>query len=123
MPPPRDSCITALNWKPALRSWVSAAPNRSAACASSPVRAYTKAMASRTGSASVELSADGAALRVVPVHQDTLGETDGRLVIPASGLTIGDELVQALRDADRRQSWALPKTRPWSIQVLPFRSL
>ena len=33
---------------------------------------------------------------------DTLVEADGRLVIPASGVTIGDELVQALRDADRR---------------------
>ena len=50
----------------------------------------------------VELTADGAALRVVPVHDDTLVEADGRLVIPASGVTIGDELVQALRDADRR---------------------
>jgi len=29
-------------------------------------------------------------------------EADGRLVIPASGVTIGDELVQALRVADRR---------------------
>ena len=47
-------------------------------------------------------SADGAALRVVPVHEDTLEETGGRLVIPASGVTIGDELVQALRNADRR---------------------
>jgi len=50
----------------------------------------------------VELTADGAALRVVPVHDDTLVEADGRLVIPASGVAIGDELVQALRDADRR---------------------
>ena len=49
----------------------------------------------------VELSADGAALRVVPVH-DSLFEADGRLVIPASGVTIGDKLVQTLRDADRR---------------------
>ena len=50
----------------------------------------------------VELTADGAALRIVPIHEDTLVETDGRLVIPASGITIDDELVQALRDADRR---------------------
>jgi len=50
----------------------------------------------------VELTADGAALRVVPVHDDALVEADGRLVIPASGVAIGDELVQALRDADRR---------------------
>ena len=50
----------------------------------------------------VELTADGAALRVVPVHIDTLVEADGRLVIPASGVSISDELVQALRDADQR---------------------
>jgi AbrB family looped-hinge helix DNA binding protein len=50
----------------------------------------------------VELTADGAALRIVPVHEDTLVEADGRLVIPASGTSIDDELVQALRDADRR---------------------
>jgi AbrB family looped-hinge helix DNA binding protein len=50
----------------------------------------------------VELTADGAALRVVPVHDDTLVDADGRLVIPASGTTIDDELVRALRDADRR---------------------
>ena len=50
----------------------------------------------------VELTADGAALRIVPVHEDTLVEADGRLVIPTSGITIGDDLVQALRDADRR---------------------
>jgi hypothetical protein len=50
----------------------------------------------------VELSADGAAVRVVPVHDDALEETDGRLVIPASGVAIGDELVEALHDADRR---------------------
>ena len=50
----------------------------------------------------VELTADGAALRVMPVHEDTLVEVDGRLVIPASGTSIDDELVQTLRDADRR---------------------
>jgi AbrB family looped-hinge helix DNA binding protein len=50
----------------------------------------------------VELTADGAALRVVPVRDDTLVEADGRLVISASGVTIGAELVQVLRDADRR---------------------
>ena len=50
----------------------------------------------------VELTADDAALRMVPVHEDTLAEADGRLVIPASGISIDNELVQALRDADRR---------------------
>jgi AbrB family looped-hinge helix DNA binding protein len=50
----------------------------------------------------VELTADGAALRLVPVHDDTLAEAGGRLVIPPSGATIDDDLVRALRDADRR---------------------
>lgn len=50
----------------------------------------------------VELTADGAALRMEPVHEDTLAEADGRLVIPASGISIDDALVQALRGADRR---------------------
>ena len=50
----------------------------------------------------VELTTDGAALRVVPVHDDTLVDVDGRLVIPGSGATIDDELVRALRDSDRR---------------------
>ena len=50
----------------------------------------------------VELTADGAALRVVPVHDDNLVEVDGRLIVPVSGVTIDDELVRALRDADRR---------------------
>jgi AbrB family looped-hinge helix DNA binding protein len=50
----------------------------------------------------VELTADGAALRLVPVHDDTLVEDGQRLVIPASGATIDDDLVRALRDADRR---------------------
>jgi hypothetical protein len=50
----------------------------------------------------VELIADGAVLRVEPVHPDRLGEDGGRLVIPPSGVRIGDELVQVLRDADQR---------------------
>jgi AbrB family looped-hinge helix DNA binding protein len=50
----------------------------------------------------VELSADGASLRIEPAHDDTLVEEDGFLVVPASGVTIDDELVQALRFADQR---------------------
>lgn len=50
----------------------------------------------------VELTADGAALRVEPVHDNSLVEIDGRLVIPPSGVPIADDLVRALRDADRR---------------------
>lgn len=50
----------------------------------------------------VDLSVDGAGIRVEPVHDDTLVEEDGFLVIPASGASIDDELVQALRHADQR---------------------
>lgn len=50
----------------------------------------------------VELSVDGAGIRIEPVAGDGLVEERGRLVIPASGVPIDDELVRALRDADRR---------------------
>ena len=50
----------------------------------------------------VEVSADGSALRVEPVATDDLSEEDGWLVIPATGATIDDALIQALRDADQR---------------------
>ena len=50
----------------------------------------------------VELTADGAALRVEPVSDDSLVEEDGRLIIPAAGTPIDDELVRGLRDADQR---------------------
>ncbi|MBA2349594.1 MAG: AbrB/MazE/SpoVT family DNA-binding domain-containing protein [Solirubrobacterales bacterium] len=51
----------------------------------------------------VEVTADGAGLRVeVPVADERLEERDGRLVIPATGLAIDDDAVQALRDAAQR---------------------
>lgn len=50
----------------------------------------------------VELIADGTAIRIEPVPGEGLVEEGGRLVIPASGAGIDDELVRALRDADRR---------------------
>jgi AbrB family looped-hinge helix DNA binding protein len=50
----------------------------------------------------VELTADGAALRIVPVHDDDVVEEGGRLVIPASGAAVDDEIVRALRLADQR---------------------
>lgn len=50
----------------------------------------------------VEVTADGAALRVEPVSNSDLVEENGFLVIPASGLTITDEDVRALRDADQK---------------------
>ncbi len=51
----------------------------------------------------MEVTADGAGLRVeVPVADERLEERDGRLVIPATGLAIDDDAVQALRDAAQR---------------------
>ncbi len=55
----------------------------------------------RAGS-EVEVTADGAGIRIEAIAGEGLVEEGGRLVIPASGVAIDDELVQALRDADRR---------------------
>jgi AbrB family looped-hinge helix DNA binding protein len=50
----------------------------------------------------VEVRADGAALRVEAIAAGDLEKVDGRLVIPASGAHIDDDLIQALRDGDQR---------------------
>lgn len=50
----------------------------------------------------IELSVDGARLVIEPVHDDTLVEEDGFLVVPASGTPIDDDMVSALRHADQR---------------------
>jgi AbrB family looped-hinge helix DNA binding protein len=50
----------------------------------------------------VEVVADGAALRVEPLADESLEEKGERLVIPASGVALGDEEIQSLRDADQR---------------------
>jgi AbrB family looped-hinge helix DNA binding protein len=50
----------------------------------------------------VDVTADGAALRVEALAGDSLEEHDGRLVIPASGASIDDDVVRSLRDADQR---------------------
>jgi AbrB family looped-hinge helix DNA binding protein len=50
----------------------------------------------------VEVTADGAGLRVVPVHDEDLAEEDDRLVIPATGAVVDDDLLQSLRLADQR---------------------
>ncbi len=50
----------------------------------------------------VELTRDGAAIRVAPVTGSGLEERDGRLVIPSAGTRIDDELVRELRDADQQ---------------------
>lgn len=54
------------------------------------------------GPGEVEVTADGAGLRVEPIAGDALDERDGRLVIPVSGAAIDDNLVRSLRDADQR---------------------
>jgi len=51
----------------------------------------------------VNVSAYGTGLRVEPLTGDeSLEERDGRLVIPAAGLQIDDNLVRSLRDAGQR---------------------
>ena len=50
----------------------------------------------------VELVRDGAGIRIEPVAGEGLTEERGLLVIEADGGAIGDEDVQALRDADQR---------------------
>ncbi|MEO8816256.1 MAG: AbrB/MazE/SpoVT family DNA-binding domain-containing protein [Mycobacterium sp.] len=50
----------------------------------------------------VEVTADGAGLRVEPFAGDSLTEVEGRLVIPAGGAQIDDELVRTLRDSGQR---------------------
>jgi hypothetical protein len=50
----------------------------------------------------VEVTADGSGLRIEPLAEDSLDERDGRLVIPAGGVQIDDDLVRSLRDAGQR---------------------
>ena len=50
----------------------------------------------------VEVTSDGAALRIEPVAGVDLAEVDGRLVIPSGGTAVDDETVRALRLADQR---------------------
>lgn len=54
------------------------------------------------GPGAVEISADGAALRVEPVTDKGLERRSGRLLIPATGTALTDDAVRALRDADQR---------------------
>ncbi|HKY14437.1 MAG TPA: AbrB/MazE/SpoVT family DNA-binding domain-containing protein [Microthrixaceae bacterium] len=49
----------------------------------------------------VELTADGAALRIEPIVDDTIEERGGRLVIPASGEVLTAREIEVLRDADQ----------------------
>lgn len=50
----------------------------------------------------VEIVVDGAGIRIEAVAGEGLSEVGGRLVIPASGVPVDDQLVRDLRDADRR---------------------
>lgn len=54
------------------------------------------------GPGAVELIADGNALRVEALADDTLERRGDRLVIPSGGARITDADVRALRDAGRR---------------------
>lgn len=50
----------------------------------------------------LELHVDGAGLHLEPVSTDRLAQEGDLLVVPASGATLTDDDVVALRDADRR---------------------
>ena len=50
----------------------------------------------------VEVTSDGAALRIEPVTSDYVVEEHGRLVIPPGGAVVDDHLVRALRLADQQ---------------------
>jgi len=54
------------------------------------------------GPGEVDVSADGAGLRVEPLAGDELVEREGLLVIPPSGTRVTEETVRALRDGDQR---------------------
>jgi AbrB family looped-hinge helix DNA binding protein len=63
-----------------------------------------KALRDRVGliPGEVEVIVDGSSLRIQPLAGDELVEESGRLVIPAVGSPIDDDLVRALRDAGQR---------------------
>lgn len=50
----------------------------------------------------VEVTQDGAGLRIEPAAGDGFVRKQGRLVIPRSGAVIDDDVVRQLRDADQR---------------------
>lgn len=54
------------------------------------------------GATEVEIELDGAAIRIEPAISGDLVEEDGRLVIPSTGHPLTIEMVEGLRDADRR---------------------
>ena len=54
------------------------------------------------GPGSVEVVADGSALRIEPLAEDSLDTRAGRPVIPRSGVSVDDTAVRTLRDADQK---------------------
>jgi bifunctional DNA-binding transcriptional regulator/antitoxin component of YhaV-PrlF toxin-antitoxin module len=50
----------------------------------------------------VEVFVEGTGLRVEPLATESLDERETRLVIPATGVQIDDDLVRSLRDAGQR---------------------
>jgi AbrB family looped-hinge helix DNA binding protein len=50
----------------------------------------------------VEVTPDGTGLRVESIAGEGLAREDGRLVIPAAGVSLDDDDVRGLRDADQR---------------------
>ncbi len=54
------------------------------------------------GPGAVEVTADGAALRVEPLAGEALQERGGFLVIPSAGAALDDDSVRALRHGDQR---------------------
>ena len=54
-----------------------------------------------SGGGEVEVSLDGAAIRIEPLADSALRERDGLLVIPAAGTPIDSAMISELIDADR----------------------
>lgn len=54
------------------------------------------------GPGEVEIVADGAGLRVEALPREGMVTRSGRLVIPAGGALIDDDVVRELRDAGQR---------------------
>lgn len=50
----------------------------------------------------VDVSVDGAGIRVEPIANGRLVERDGRLIVPSSGSPIDDDIVRELRRGDQR---------------------
>ncbi len=50
----------------------------------------------------VEVRAEGSGIRVDVPSEEGLDERDGRLVVPATGVAIDDDLVRELRDAGQK---------------------